>query len=177
MNAKQYLVLLALVLSMTGCDQQQPYQSRLQEIFPPVPIQHAALNRINHLPVTPAYFRDRWTWVLFGPPDCPRHCRTRLQLANRQQSAQALFVVEGLANHDQLNQLSADFPAVAIGMATTAASSDNFNRQFALESGYENDKSSYFYLINPQGELAYVVTSSGLRAADLELEIKLLEGS
>ena len=175
MNATRYLVLLVLMLSMTGCDQQQTHQSRLQEVFPPVPIKHAALNRINNLPITPAYFRDRWTWVLFGPPDCTRQCRNRLQLANRQQSAQALFVVQGLANHDQLNQLAAAFPAVAVGMSTTAASADNFNRQFEVESVSEDDKSSFFYLINPQGELAYLVTSSGLRAADLEQEIELLE--
>jgi hypothetical protein len=98
-----------------------------------------------------------------------------MQLANQQRSVQALFVVQGLANYDQLNQLSADFPEVAIGMATTAASADNFNRQFDVELEPGTEESSLFYLINPQAELAHVLPSPGLRAAELEQEIRILE--
>ncbi len=166
--------MLSLLVLIAGCKQEPEFQSQLEEVFPPVPLRYSVLNRVNALPITPDYFRERWTLVLFGLADCAPDCQTRLQLANRQQSVQALFVVQDLANFTVLNQLAAAYPEVAISMASTAALADNFQSQFRVETITEDDPAVFFYLVNPQAELEYVLAADGLRPTDLEQELKQL---
>ena len=171
------ILLLCLLVLITACGQKPAFQSQLEEVFPPVPLRYSVLNRVNALPITPDYFRDRWTLVLFGLADCAPDCQTRLQLANRQQSVQALFVVQDLADFTVLNRLAAAYPEVAISMAGTAALADNFQGQFKVESITEDDPAAYFYLVNPKAELEYVLAADGLRPTDLEQELRqLIEG-
>ncbi|MDJ0832620.1 MAG: hypothetical protein QNJ69_03800 [Gammaproteobacteria bacterium] len=168
------IVLFCLLVYLTGCEQKPAFQSHLEEVFPPVPLTYSVLNRVNALPITPDFFRDRWTLVLFGLADCAPDCQTRLQLANRQQAVQALFVVQDLANFTVLNQLASAYPEVAISMAATAALADNFQAQFRVESVTADDPAGFFYLVNPQAELEYLLPADGLRPTELEQELNNL---
>ncbi len=168
------LTLLTFYFSLffiVACQKQEQYQSSAEEIFPPITIKYAALNRIGGLPVTPAFFKDQWSIVIFGEPGCSDDCLKRLALINGVKQAKKLFVIDGLAGHALLNELGAKFTNVAITMGVTASSFDSFDAQFAVEGIEPEQKKSMIYLVNPSAELVYSLDTGNLTTADLEKEI------
>ena len=124
------LTTLALLLLIAACNTSSPYQPVGEEVFPAEKVDDAALYRMDQLPVSPGFFRDRWTWVGFGHSDCGTACSAALDQLNAIQQGQGLFVVTDMASHQRLRELGKDYPAVAIGMGITAMSYDVFAVQF-----------------------------------------------
>lgn len=168
-----YLLALSLsVLLSAGCQQQPGYQTKASEIFPAVAIKYAALFRMDQLPISPAFFKGQWTVLVFASSSCEDDCQHRLSLLNDVKSAQTLLVIDDLANHTQLRGLKKKYPSVAISMGTTAASIDNFLRQFEEETISMADKNKYVYLINPTPEFSYTLAVENLMAGEIDKELE-----
>ncbi|MCP4075318.1 MAG: hypothetical protein GY744_03940 [Gammaproteobacteria bacterium] len=172
------LIILMFYFSLlfnAACQKQDEYQSRAEEVFPPITIKYAALNQIGGLPVTPAFFQGQWSIVIFGEPNCSDECLKRLALINPVKQAKKLFVIDGLASHAELNELGAKFTNVAITMGVTASSYDSFDTQFVIEGIEPAKKKLMIYLINPAAELVYSLSSDNLTVVDLEKEIAVIK--
>ncbi|MBT3205657.1 MAG: hypothetical protein HOM14_15710 [Gammaproteobacteria bacterium] len=171
------LIILVFYFSLffnAACQQQEDYQSSAEEIFPPVTMKYAALNRMDNLPVSLTFFKDDWTMVVFGESSCSDNCLNRLALLNDVKSAKKLFVIDGLANHATLRELAGLFPNVAITMGVTASSFDRFYAQFDLDSIEPTQKQKMIYLVSPSAELVYSLDAEEITSSDLEKEIVLL---
>ena len=168
------LFYLSLFL-MVSCQQRDEYQSRAEEIFPPVKMDYVALYRIDNLPVSPAFFGGQWTIVIFGTSTCDSDCLNRLALINDIKDTKKLFVVDGLAKHTDMREIARSFSNVAVTMGTTARSFDKFSGQFDIETIDPAQKHKQIYLVNPLKELVHIVPQQGLTAADLDKEIVLLK--
>ena len=171
------LTLLTFYFSLffiVACQQQEQYQSSAEEVFPPVAIKYAALNQLGGLPVSPAYFKGKWSIVIFGEPNCSDDCLQRLALINGVKQAKKLFIIDGLTNSAELSELGAKFTNVAITMGVTASSFDSFDAQFGIEGIEPEQKKLMIYLINPSAELVYTLSSENLTAADLEKEMAVI---
>ncbi len=158
-----------------SCQKQEQYQTIAEEVFPPVTLKYAALNRLDNLPVSLTFFRDQWTLVIFGDSSCADDCQKRLALVNDVQSVNKLFVINGQAGHVTLRELARIYPEVAITMGVTASSFDNFYNQFDVDMVDSEDKHLYVYLISPTGDLAHILNVENLSAADVEKEISALK--
>lgn len=169
-----YLKAGFLLVLLSGCQYQNPYQNQALEVFPSVAIRHASLFRMDQLPISPAFFKDRWTIVVFGSSSCLQSCQFRLQQVNEVKTAQSLFAIVDLADHARLRELAKDYPAIAIGMGTTAVSFDNFYAQFYVESIKEDEKMDFIYLVNPASELTYTLSVKELKKGDIDKEMGYL---
>lgn len=162
---------VAVVGVLTACEKEQPFVSQLQEVFPPVPITNAALFRMNYLPVTPPFFQGYWTLVSLGNKDCDLNCKERLDAISGLDDVQKLYFAEGLANHNQLNDLAVKYADVAITTGTTAFSVENFSRQFDVDFIGPEAKKNFIYLINPQAELEFALAPEAIHPGILQQEI------
>ena len=166
------LILFSMLL-LTSCQKQDNYQSSADEIFPPVPMKHVALYRINNQAISPAFFHGQWSVVIFGTESCNEGCLKRLTLVNEVRKAKKLFVMTGIASHAILNDLGKQFSNVAISMGTTASSFDNFYAQFGSEMELPDDQHKSIYLVNPSAELVSKVDFTKLNSGDIDNEITL----
>lgn len=130
---------------------------------------------MDQLPISPTFFRDQWTALAFASSPCEDECQHRLALLNAVRQAQTLLVIENVASHNGLRALKEKYPSVAISMGTTAASIDNFMRQFENESIPSEDRRNYIYLINPAFEFSYVLSVNGLKPGEIDKELQLLK--
>lgn len=160
-----------MLVLLSGCQKQTPYQSRASEVFPPVAIRHAALFRMDGLTISPAFFRDQWTIVVFGLSSCGQPCQHRLQRINEVKTGQSLLIIVDLADHSRLRELAEHYPSVAISMGATAVSFDDFYAQFDVEPIMENKKMSFIYLVNPAAELAYTLSGKEMKKGDINNEL------
>ena len=157
------LVLILSPLWLFGCQQQKPKSEVLQEVFPPVEITNAALFRVNNLPVTPDFFKDRWTLLVFNDDNgCADPCLQRLQLIDAVEGAQTLMFAPGLPDHGRQRELAAQFPGIGFTSGTTASSAERFHAQFEVDFIEAGQKAQYIYLINPSAELEYAVSAQQL---------------
>jgi hypothetical protein len=163
------LIALALALTVVACEQKTAYQPIGEEVFPAEPVDHAALYRMDALPVSPAFFRDHWTWVAFGLSECSGECQAMLSRLNSRNEGQALFVVTDMADHQRLRELGDGYPNVALGMGVTAMSYDLFASQFAPQE--ESERLATLFLVDPQGQVVYRLPAVGVQSAVLDLEL------
>lgn len=169
------LIFYLAVFFIAACRDNDNFKPRAEEVFPPVEMFHVALYRLDNLAISPNYFKDKWTLIIFGPPSCAEMCFERLKMVNEAKGAQKLFVFDGLAQNKQLRELASRFPSVAISMGTTAASFDNFYSQFTIENVQADDKHDYIYLVGPEAELAFVLSQKSLTSADIDKELEYLK--
>lgn len=177
MRLFQVLGLIIFLLLIAGCQQQAPYQSRAIEVFPPVKIQYAALFQIDQLSISPAFFQGQWTAMIFASASCEANCQHRLMLLNKLKKAQALLVIDDVANHIQLRALKKKYPNIAISMGSNASSIDNFMAQFDVDFIPANKKNDMVYLINPKPEFSYTLAIDNLKASDIDREVNVLKKS
>lgn len=171
-------VFLYLSLFLTvSCQQQKAFDSVVEEIFPAVPIKYVALYRVNSLPVSPVFFQDQWSIVIFGQAVCDESCKQRLSLVNEVEGAQKLYVIDGLADHSKMSELASLYPNVAITMGATASSFDSFYAQFDVDTVASSQKNQHVYLVNPAAMLAFSLPLTDLTADVLSREIKQLKSS
>lgn len=164
-----------LLMLNAGCEPQEAYKSRAVEVFPPIPMRHVALFRMDGLPIGPVYFQGQWSVVAFGTSSCQGDCLQRLDLLEKlDQPVNKLFVIDDLADHSKLRELAQKSPSVAVTMGISAASFDNFYDQFDTDTGESIDKHQQFYLVNPLAELAYSLQQQGLKPGDIDRELELL---
>lgn len=159
------------ILLLLGCKSENPGPSVLEEVFPPLKISNAALFRINHSAITPVFFKEQWTWVAFARGGCDEDCTQKLQQLNAADGGQKLLFFEGPADNKRLNALAGQFPQVAIATATTAASAENFSRQFDADFIDAAQKVQYVYLVNPDVEVQYVIAAQHVNSKTLAAEI------
>lgn len=171
---KFFYICISLVF-IVGCKPPPAYQSRAEEVFPTVAIKYAALFRMDQQPISLTFFRDRWTVLVFGSASCEADCQHRLALLNEVKGVQTLLVIDDLADHSQLRALKKKYPSVAISMGATAASIDNFMRQFEEETIPPADRNSYIYLISPVPEFSHFLSVNGLQKGEIELELESLK--
>ena len=172
------LIILTFYFSLfffLACEKQEQYLSSAEEVFPPITIKYAALNQLGGLPVTPSFFKNEWTIVIFGGADCSDDCLKRLALINAVEQAKKLFVIDGLAGHAELTELGTKFTNVAITMGVTASSFDTFYAQFDVDGIELSQKKLMIYLISPSAELVYSLPSDNLTSAELEKEIAVIK--
>jgi len=172
------LILLTFYFALfffVACQKQEQYQSRAEEVFPPVAIKYAALNQLGALPVIPAFFKGQWSIVIFGEADCSDDCLKRLAVINAVEQAKKLFVIDGLTNSAELKELGAKFTNVAITMGVTASSFDKFYAQFNIDGIEAAQKHTLLYLVNPSAELVYSLPQENLTSAELEKEIAVIK--
>ncbi len=166
-----FLCLLLLI----SCEERAVYESQANEVFPPAEIKFAALFRMDQLPISPAFFRDRWTLVVFGEADCPADCQHRLSVLNQVESAQSLFVITDIADHKQLRGLAKKYPSVSVSMGTSAASFDYFYNQFDVEEISAKDKHTFVYLVDGSPALVYTLSLEDLTSRDIDWELTALK--
>lgn len=161
----------SVMLLLTACERAPGFQSRALEVFPPVTIEKAALYRIDHQAVTPAFFQGRWSAVVFGDVDCADACQKHLHELDQIQDVRSLFVIEGVADAGQLRKLAQQFPRVAIGLGASAVSFDAFARQFETSGKSRQD---WIYLVNAEAELVWQLSVADLVDGDIQSEFELL---
>ncbi len=172
------MTLLAIFLCLSlliSCEERAVYESQAIEVFPPTEIKFAALFRMDQLPISPAFFRHRWTLVVFGESNCLADCQHRLSLLNQVESAQSLFVITDIADHKQLRELAKKYPSVSVSMGTSAVSFDNFYNQFDVEEISAKDKYAHVYLINGSPALVYTLSIEGLTSRNIDWELATLK--
>jgi len=167
------LFFLSLTLTVS-CQQQDDFKSQAEEIFPPVEMTHVALYRKSGLPVIPVFFQGQWSMVIFGNTSCENECIKRLDLINGVESVKKLLVFNGQAKHTRMQELVDSYPNVAITMGTSAASFDNFYKQFDVDTVEPIKKHQQIYLVNPTAELAYSLPQKGLTSEQLGKEMAFL---
>jgi hypothetical protein len=158
-----------LVLMVAACDADSSYQPIGEEVFPTVAVDDAALFRMDQLPISPAYFQNRWTWVGFGHSDCNATCEAVLDQLNRVEQDQTLFVVTDMAVHQRLRELGREYPMVSIGMGITAMSYDLFAAQFAAPD--DGEQAALLFLVDPRGQLVYHLPVAQLDPGMLDREL------
>lgn len=158
-----------------SCQQQDNYQAKVEEVFPPVLVKNVALNRLGNLPVNHQFFKGQWTLVVFADEKCETACRQRLELVNKAENVNKLLVIDGLATPEKLKQLARLYTDVAVTMGITASTFDHFYVQFDIESIAPEKKHQYIYLVNPSAELAYSLAAENLTVDSLHKELSLLQ--
>ena len=171
---RTYLSVFLCAMLITACSAEKPYQSHAEDVFPAVPITRVALFRLDTLGVTPEFFRQQWTAVVFGNADCGQACQQLRAVSDALQQGQALMVIEDLASHEQMRVLKQRYPNVEIGMGVTAASIDNFKTQFEDDGLSWDELREHVHLVNPQGVLSYRIPSAALPSVDIDRELKAL---
>jgi len=170
---KRVILYLALLM-LASCQSESKYQSRAEEVFPPVKISKAALFRMGNVGISPAFFHGKWTGVMFASASCDTECQKQLTLVDGIGVMQFLLVIVDLADHSKLRELKDQYPGIEISMGTTAASIDNFIAQFEDEAITRNEMEGYLYLVNPDAKLSYLLSTASLQSGDLKKELMVL---
>lgn len=175
MNRIKLIVGLVLLVNLVmGCEQEQKYQSKAVEIFPPHELFTVALFRMNNLNLSPAYFKDHWTTILLGHAPCDEQCLSNLNYLDEVITGQKLFVFDNIASTQHIKELTDQFKSVSITMGVTATSSDFFLAHFNIEGIEQRNRNQYFYLVNPDGAIAYSLLFDNLKADDIDNELSML---
>lgn len=165
---------MGITLLQAGCEQKKEYQSQAKEIFPPHELFTVALFRMNNLNIASAYFKDHWSTVMLAQSPCESTCLKRLVKLDGVGEGQKLFVFDNLASTEHIKELTEKFKTVDITMGVTATSTDYFLAHFDIEGIERQDRDNYFYLVNPEGAIAYSLVIDGVSSVDIENEIKAL---
>lgn len=106
--------------------------------------------------LAPDYFKGRFTLVYFGGAFCNADCeealiltrQTRLALGPKIESAQRLYLVDGVpSNPAKLTREQPDLTVADVSGATGRA----FVRQFSLNGKTVPSSDKYIYLVDPRG--------------------------
>lgn len=169
-----HIAILAMGTLLSSCDKQIDFKSKGTEIFPPHNLFTVALFRMNNLNIAPAFFKDKWTTVQLGSSPCEKECLDNLKKLNAVTEGQKLFVFDNLASTQHLKTLTNLFKSTSITMGVTVHSTDFFFAHFEIVGIKPEDRDKYFYLVNPDGAVAYSLAIDSVGSDDIDLEIKAL---